>query len=387
MGKTPEKYCILPFISASIGTNGLVRPCCEYPTEESYGSMLENKLSDLLENEKAQKLKSEMLSGKGSVHCQYCCDIEATGSESKRTQNLKKYKALESHDKNAMRYLDIRFSNLCNFSCRTCMPSASTSWYADASFLSGGKFEDPGIVKPTKNDQELFDQLEEHIETLEEVYFAGGEPLLEANHYKFLEKLIEKKRTDIRLLYTTNFSSLRFKSESVTDYWNQFKTVNVNLSLDDFGKRGEYIRKGLKYQTFIDNLQTLKKNCPHVQVSIATAVSLLNVFSLPEFLTHLHSDLNFEPQQIILDFVFEPDLYSIQALPQDLRTLLFEKYQKASVPDGFQVHLKKVSDYLNQRDQSHLWKSFVVYTKILDKLRSEKIAFFIPEFQKAFLNE
>jgi len=384
MEKFPEKFCILPFVSASIGTNGLVRPCCEYPTEKAYGNMHEKSLSDILSGEKAKLLKDEMKSGFGSKNCQYCYDIEATGSESKRTQNLKKYKMPADGVATTIKYLDIRFSNLCNLTCRTCMPSASTSWYQDAMLLSRGKFEDVGVVKPTANDQDLFAQLENHFETLEEVYFAGGEPLLEPNHYQFLEILLEKKRTDIRLLYTTNFSTLRFKTKKITDYWNQFKTVNVNLSLDDFGKRGEYIRRGLRYSSFIENLKMLRKESPHVKISIATAVSLLNVFSLPEFLIHLKDELQFNSRQITFDFVFDPDLYCIKALPLHLKDQLKMKFMNSSVPVEFQFHLDKVLNYLQQEDQSPLWKKFIAYTKALDQIRSEKIQDFVPEYREAF---
>ncbi|PIQ62191.1 MAG: hypothetical protein COW00_02185 [Bdellovibrio sp. CG12_big_fil_rev_8_21_14_0_65_39_13] len=384
MGKHPDKFCILPFISTSIGTNGLVRPCCEYPTEKAFGSMHENSLNEILNGEKAQQLKAEMNSGLGSANCQYCYDIEATGNESKRTLNLKKYSLPKNADETIIKYLDIRFSNQCNFACRTCMPSASTSWYQDATILSRGKFIDPGVVKPTKVDQELFDQLDQHVHTLEEVYFAGGEPLQESNHYEFLDKLLEKERTDIRLLYTTNFSSLRFKTKKVTDYWNQFKTVNVNLSLDDFGIRGEYIRKGLKYKTFVENLKTLRKESPHVKVSIATAVSLLNVFSLPDFLLHLSEELQFKSNQVTLDFVFDPDLYSIRVLPAALKDQLKAKYQTAVIPENFRYHLDKVISYLDLEDHSFLWNKFISYTKALDQIRSESILDFIPDYKEAF---
>ena len=49
----------------------------------------------------------------------------------------------------------------------------------------------------------MFGLVDQHIMDVEEIYFAGGEPLVMQEHYTILEKLIEAGRTDVRLRYNT----------------------------------------------------------------------------------------------------------------------------------------------------------------------------------------
>ena len=92
-----------------------------------------------------------------------------------------------------MRYLDIRFSNLCNMKCRTCGSGYSSQWEIEDA-KEGFKFNDPkNEVDVSRIQQDLYDQ----IPNLQRAYFAGGEPLITEDHYELLEEMIRQGRTDI----------------------------------------------------------------------------------------------------------------------------------------------------------------------------------------------
>ena len=51
-----------------------------------------------------------------------------------------------------MPYIDFRFSNLCNFKCRTCGPDLSSSWYEDHNKMWNGGAKNK-IIRPYKDEK------------------------------------------------------------------------------------------------------------------------------------------------------------------------------------------------------------------------------------------
>jgi organic radical activating enzyme len=58
---------------------------------------------------------------------------------------------------------------------------------------------------------DIWEQLLTHIDYVEQIYFAGGEPLLMEEHYRILDELVQRKRFDVRLIYNTNFTHIKLK--------------------------------------------------------------------------------------------------------------------------------------------------------------------------------
>ena len=88
---------------------------------------------------------------------------------------------------------------------------------------------------------EEFDPMLEHIE---QIYWAGGEPIMMDEHWAIMNRLVEMGKTDIRIFYNTNFTTLKYKKHNVLDLWKNFDHISVGASLDAEGVRGEYQRKG-----------------------------------------------------------------------------------------------------------------------------------------------
>ena len=103
---------------------------------------------------------------------------------------------------------------------------------------------------------EVWDQLEPHFDTVERIYFAGGEPLMMEEHYRILKRLIKMGRSEVVLIYNTNLSTLNLKKDSVLDLWPQFDRVVIEASLDGSGERGEFVRKGLVWEEWKENRNT-----------------------------------------------------------------------------------------------------------------------------------
>ena len=100
----------------------------------------------------------------------------------------------------------------------------SSSWYSDNKELASNERlkeigsdyynnvdKDRTSSLISVNDKVSFlELLQPHYDCVDEIYFAGGEPLVMPEHYQILDKLLELGRTDVNIRYSTNFSKMVF---------------------------------------------------------------------------------------------------------------------------------------------------------------------------------
>ena len=108
-----------------------------------------------------------------------------------------------------------------------------------------------------------------HIDYVEQIYFAGGEPLIMDEHYRILEELERRGMFDVRLVYNTNFTQVRLKDRYVFDFWKKFKNVSVGASLDAMGDpeietRISSFEMAFRMQSSAPELMDLSKEPKHV---------------------------------------------------------------------------------------------------------------------------
>jgi hypothetical protein len=181
-----------------------------------------------------------------------------------------------------MRYFDIRFSNICNFKCRTCGPDFSSQWEQEN---IKNNIHHHTIIK--NNKKEFLKEVINEIPNIEEAYFAGGEPLITEEHYILLEEMIRQGRTDTLLRYNTNLSNLKFKNKDLMSLWKQFKNnIQIYASVDHYGERAEYIRHGTDWSTIEENFMLIKKS-PFINLQMNTVLSLYNYKTFLEFYQYL----------------------------------------------------------------------------------------------------
>ena len=78
-----------------------------------------------------------------------------------------------------------------------------------------------------------------------------------AAHWEIIAELLKQNRTDVKLIYNTNFSQLKYKQLSILDMWKEFDSVSIGASLDGSGIRGEYIRKETVWKDIVDNREQM----------------------------------------------------------------------------------------------------------------------------------
>jgi MoaA/NifB/PqqE/SkfB family radical SAM enzyme len=396
-------FCISPWIQLHAQTNGYVGPCCMASMNET------NYLSDLNENpnlidawnsEKMRQLRLNMLKGEKSSICQNCYKYEELGNESERIKYNKDYihyidrvfktDKTGSVGEEKVLLLDMRFSNKCNYKCRICDSSYSSLWYEDEQKL-GKNPQLPSQKKMTiSSDKEKFnDSYKEILSDVIKIHFAGGEPLIMEEHYQVLEDLIKINHSDVVLSYNTNFSTLKYKNVEVIEQWKFFKTVDVWASLDGMFERGDYMRKGQRWNKIEENILRFQKELPQGLLGINITVSLLNILHLPEFIKYLIEKLNIQPIRINLYLLFGPSYYSVIQLPNEIKEkaeaelVQFKNGYLSKIVNGnhLSAHIDTVLNYMNSEEGQQL-EEFKYWTQKIDILRDEDFGKVFPELSK-----
>lgn len=275
--KNKKHFCILPWIHLHVSQNGRVSPCCN--NNRYLGNVRESSINEIWEGEKFEALREQFKNNIPDKRCSHCYNIEKSGKESLRQISNAKYAKdmVRVEEKNPQPiYLDIRFSNICNFKCKTCWHGNSSAWYEEGSKYNASNER---IIKAFTDN---FDELLQYLDNVQEIYFAGGEPLIMEEHYQILAELEKRELYNVELRYNTNFSNLNFKDKSILEIWKKFKKVHVSASIDAAEELGEEIREGFNWQQFIENRKQMLSICPEIYFEIAPTISSLNINNLPK---------------------------------------------------------------------------------------------------------
>jgi radical SAM protein with 4Fe4S-binding SPASM domain len=406
LNKSPV-FCMAPWIHIHLMPNGNIIPCCNASYHVPFGNANNNKLIEIWNSFQYKKLRAKMILGIKSDICTKCYEDEAVKKHSFRMYfnecnrkdfGLVKKTSYSGHlEMMNIRYFDIRFSNACNFKCRGCGPPLSSSWSSDFEKLFDLKLPNSNIINCTeKGTNHIWEQLTTLIPNAHEVFFAGGEPLIMEEHYKAFEILLENKRKNLKITYVTNFSIIKFKQYDIFELWKHFKIINLNVSVDDIGKRGEYYRKGMKWENLVNNLNIVKEKVPHVNLSIMMTVNMMNVFYIPEVYRFFIENKYVKTNKFNFILLKEPVEYNIQVAPLDFKNKIREKLTdsitelKTAFPyknfGHYIYNIKTILDFLFKKDYPvKCFEDFQSQTKKLDVIRNENFAEVHPEI--AFLME
>jgi organic radical activating enzyme len=153
--------------------------------------------------------------------------------------------------------------------------------------------------------------------------FTGGEPFMIKDHYKILMHCVEKgyaKNIDIH--YNTNGTQL--PPQSIFDLWSYFKHVEIAFSIDDVGEPFEYQRHPAKWREVNQNLVKFKEmRTPNMDFQICSTVNIFNVFNWAKMALWV---AQFQPKFFYVNTCFDPDVFNIQTLPQQVKDIVTDRY-------------------------------------------------------------
>ena len=241
---------------------------------------------------------------------------------------------------------DYRFSNLCNFKCRTCGDMLSSSWESEQrthnmidwtnpknAWMQPAVREQITAFQSTQIEAEFAAAVEQH--RVEEVYWVGGEPLMYEQHWRYMRRIIELgDGPRVYARYNTNLSRVDYRDCNLySDILAHVRDWQICASLDGTGRIGEYIRTGLDYSAWRDNFalgRDLSRN--RRQMRIDFTLTLPGLFEV-ERIQALAEEFDVDILAKVI-FSFTPDIIlSPLALPRELLDATVDRLA-AAVPAG-----------------------------------------------------
>ncbi len=400
-----QHFCMMPWIHFHIWPNGKVFPCCVADPSLPMGSTDSEKLSSIWNSERYKQLRLNMLRDTPSKECRRCYELEKSADVfTLRKNSIHSFSHLFSEIEQTredgslpdlkMAYMDIRFSNLCNFKCRTCGPVFSSSWAEEEAAGQGDAAKEKIVPLSLLNTPGFWQELEPLLPHVEEVYFAGGEALISPEHYRILKFWISQKLTNIRLRYTTNFSHFKFKSDDLLDLWSHFTDVRVAASLDAMGVRGEYLRKGTRWAVIENNRREMQRRCPHIYFEITPTISAYNIWHFPDFHRDWIEKGLIAPNQVRVNFLLDPREMRAQIIPKKGQAIVERKLNEhirylAALPFAREEERREIIEkirsiihFMSQEDLSSLIPAFIERNLQLDAIRGETRGDIFPEMRE-----
>ncbi len=226
---------------------------------------------------------------------------------------------------------DYRFSNLCNFKCRTCGDMLSSSWETEQRQHAMIDWSNPknGWMRPevrreisqfqdTQIEQEFAQAVEEH--RVEEIYWVGGEPLMYEQHWRYMQRIIELgDGPRVYARYNTNLSRCDYRGVDLyRDILSGIRDWQICASIDGTGATGEYIRTGLNYQQWVANYQRgldLRRHARQMRLDFTlTLPGMFEITAIQDLARQLDSEILAK-----VVFSFSPDIVmSPLSLPRAL---------------------------------------------------------------------
>jgi len=347
----PETMCLAPWVHTYLSPQTERRMCCasrepaqnfeQYiDTAAGTGKYTPVTLEQHWNGEHMRSVRRRMMAGETLPECEVCND---------KLLNVAVYRDYFGHlfggrldqvwnstdpdGSTSMRPVswDYRFSNLCNFKCRTCGDMLSSAWETEQKQHNMVNWADPknnwmrndirGTIQSFQQDQveaEFSAAVEQHL--VEEVYWVGGEPLMYEQHWRYMQRIIELGDGDkLYARYNTNLSRIALGGVDLyRDILSNIRDWQICASLDGTGHTGEYVRTGLSYESFLVNFrQGLEIATNPRQMRLDFTLTLPGMTEV-DAMNALAAELGVEMLAKVI-FSFSPDIImSPLALPRHL---------------------------------------------------------------------
>jgi len=433
-----ESFCLAKWNQVSLHLpTGLNNSCYHPPLHEIDPAALKDNPSALHNTAHKISQRKKMIAGERPAECSYCWNIEDTGEMSDRHYRSGEPWAMQDFDQIAKnpydpthppRYVEVNFNNACNFKCSYCSPQFSTTWGKEIDIY--GEYP----TSPAHNAPEHFQGRRRPIPNREnnpyveafwrwwpELYknlkhfrMTGGEPMMDNNTYKVFQYIIDHPKKDLHLNVTSNMCPPDIKLKN--KYFDMVKRICLDESIEHFmqfvsvdahGPRAEYIRHGLNYNQFIDNINEFLERIPgRNSVTFIITYNNLSITSLDKLLNdirRLRKEHSKTYQRVWFDtpLLRQPAWQQITLLPESYQNIheqnitYMREFQEASIQANQKIDYSLFKDFeiqkmlrnlaywrKNYNNDSILKKNFYAFFSEHDRRRSTNFEKTFPEMQE-----
>ncbi len=338
-----KNFCAIPWTGFELEPNGDIKNCII--SKDVIGNIQKDSIQQIIKN---NPLRKQMLEGKYPSNCSGCYlqekhrgkNFDSISSRlyyAKALANKVSPNLFDNAENFDIKHVDLRWSNSCNQACVYCSPNYSSKWAMEL----GQKQQ-----KPKEDIKKLKEYLYENIKSLENVYLAGGEPLLMKENKEFLD-LLYKENPNCSLRVNTNLSKTQ---TGVMDSICKFKDVHWTISMESMEEEYEYIRHHGNWKDFLINLKQIS-TLGH-RITFNMLYFILNYHSIFQTVSFLQG-LGYHNNSFVIGPINKPLALNVLNLPKNILENC-EKELKAHIDNkpGFllQNSLENILQYLTETE-------------------------------------
>lgn len=422
-----ESFCLAKWLQVTLHLqNGQNHSCHHVMTHKIDLDKIKNDPSALHNTDFKKTQRKLMLEGIRPNECNYCWKIEDTTSNySDRTlksasQWAIKYfddvSKLKWEDNINPSYMEISFSNVCNFKCSYCGPKSSSQWVEEIQTM--GQYPIQNYTQTwdiilNKDENPYVDAFWKYLpntyRNLHTLRITGGEPLLSKDTFKLLDFIDNNPNSNLNFAINSNlnppdqlFDNFIIK---VSDLINKkkIKTFHIFTSAEGAGPALEYSRFGMNYNVWLSNLSKCFELIPNLSITIMSTYNIFSLTTYNEFLSDIlkiNQKFNDRPNKpLVLDIPYlrNPDFLSVFILDDDKIDLIknnyeFMKKHSLDVKNGFYPNehekLERILTMVQNNDNKNreeLQKRFIKFVNEYDRRRNTNFLKTFPELTNLYL--
>ena len=342
--ETSPTMCLAKFHEASIWVYSGKIASCHYTPFIQVGNTVDTFYNPVEKREQQKR----MLAGEQPPACNSCWHYENLGLRSDRTRKSLSFKDhLSADDYKNPNYvfkpkaLELAFQNTCNLACSYCSPQFSTAWMND--IRVNGIYDDittddrRHYQKDIMEIQEMIDPPDMNLfwdwftdvaSGLESIRVSGGEPLMHEEVFRVFE-MMTQINPDIECVIHSNLCQKPVVMDRFFDKISKLTNLRMNISNESAGETAEYIREGMVYSEWLENIERLGNSTVR-EFSISTTVSAIALQSLDQLyldIIDIRSRTKVKPY-ISINMVDKPDFQGFGCLTRQERDFYIDKYTK-----------------------------------------------------------
>lgn len=437
-------FCLAKWTQVTMHLHNGMTHSCHHPSPHKVPLEELKRNPTALHNTNFKKEKrKEMLNGGKPEECNYCWNVEKNSnsfsdrvfksSEPWSYQHLEEIKGLDWRANYNPKYVEVSFSNTCNFKCSYCSPMFSSKWMEEIEKFGGyptsTKFNNLTWVKETNQLPYKHSDVNPYVESfwnwwpdlyndLHTFRITGGEPLLSKDTWKILDfiKTTETPNRNLNLSINTNLGSPKKLIEKFVEDVkviideNRVNEFIVFTSCESWGSQAEYIRNGLDYNLFLENVEYILKELPKVTINLMATFNAMSVFGYGKLIDKVY-ELKKKYQnkerywvsaiQLDTSYLRWPSHLSVKILPREDKELILECAKQAfyytthkfthdyyGFSDVEVQKIKRLYDYAIGEDESfNVEQNRIDFVKFVDEhdiRRSTNFGETFPEFKKLY---
>ena len=364
-------FCLAKWTQVTMHLHNGTTHSCHHPEPHKVGLEEINRNPTALHNSKIKKLaRKEMLNDERPSECQYCWNVEDNSSsfsdrvyKSSEPWSEPFYDEIVKSDWRSdynPKYVEVSFSNTCNFKCAYCGPEYSSKWMEEINEFGAYdlSYQYNGMERMVERNTKPYRQTEnnpyveafwewfpELYNSLDTFRITGGEPLLSKDTWKVLDYIIETETPNKNLKLSIN-SNLGINDELVDKLIlkldkiikkDRVSELIIFTSCEGYGKQAEYTRFGLDFEKLFQNIDKILTKLPKVTIVVMSTFNIFSVFSYELLIKKIHklkvkhfNTKRFWNSAIILDtsYLRHPPFMSFRILKDYIGVEYFDRWIK-----------------------------------------------------------